>query len=49
MANLTRNIEISCTNEAVAYRGQVMVMHTIDVDLKNVTCVGLGRSDKSIP
>ena len=48
VANLTRNIEFSSENEALAHRGHVMVMHTNDAAINYAGFEGLGRSDKRI-
>ncbi|QDG74734.1 hypothetical protein FJ695_01995 [Labrenzia sp. PHM005] len=49
VANLSRNVEFSSENEALAHRGHVMFMHTNDADVNYAAFDDLGRSDKSVP
>ncbi|MEM7039701.1 MAG: G8 domain-containing protein, partial [Bacteroidota bacterium] len=49
VANMTRNIKISSSNASVSAkrRGHIMYMHHLNVDMRYVECINLGRTDKS--
>ncbi|MEM7113463.1 MAG: G8 domain-containing protein [Chloroflexota bacterium] len=49
VANLTRNIQLKSQGIDPKRRGHVMLMHTLNVDIRNVGFYGLGRTDKTIP
>ena len=51
VANLSRNVRIFSENPNITAkrRGHVMFMHNLDVDLRYVAFINLGRTDKAIP
>ena len=49
VANKSRNVQFSSENPDVAHRGHIMLMHTLDVDIRNAEFSDLGRTDKSRP
>ncbi|MEM7532370.1 MAG: G8 domain-containing protein [Chloroflexota bacterium] len=49
VANISRNIEFSSENAAIAHRGHIMFMHTHDVSINYARFYQLGRTNKRIP
>jgi hypothetical protein len=50
LANMSRNIEFRSAENAVpSQRPHMMFLHNPDVDIANISVVGFGRTDKTIP
>ena len=47
VANLTRNVRFTSENTDVDRRGHLMVMHTLDADIRGARFTDMGRTDKS--
>ena len=47
VANLTRNVQFSSENSQIDRRGHVMVMHTLDAQIRGARFTDMGRTDKS--
>lgn len=47
VANLTRNVQFSSENTDIDRRGHLMVMHTLDAQIRGARFTDMGRTDKS--
>ena len=47
VANLTRNVRFSSENPEIDRRGHLMVMHTLDAQIRGARFTDMGRTDKS--
>lgn len=47
VANLTRNVRFSSENSQIERRGHLMVMHTLDAQIRGAQFTDMGRTDKS--
>ncbi|MEM8707010.1 MAG: G8 domain-containing protein, partial [Actinomycetota bacterium] len=47
VANLTRNVQFSSENSQIDRRGHLMVMHTLDAQIRGARFSDMGRTDKS--
>ncbi|MEM7337234.1 MAG: G8 domain-containing protein [Actinomycetota bacterium] len=47
VANLTRNVQFSSENTQIDRRGHLMVMHTLDAQIRGARFSDMGRTDKS--
>ncbi|MEM9201041.1 MAG: G8 domain-containing protein [Actinomycetota bacterium] len=47
VANLTRNVQFSSENPQIDRRGHLMVMHTLDAQIRGAQFTDMGRTDKS--
>ena len=47
VANLTRNVRFSSENPDIERRGHLMVMHTLDAQIRGAQFTDMGRTDKS--
>ena len=47
VANLSRNVQFSSANTQIDRRGHLMVMHTLDAQIRGASFTDMGRTDKS--